>query len=210
MAGEKPTQSDESRDHAVFWAEVQRFVPSSCTDVAETGTAFYGALDLRLPDRTDLLGQPVWCSIGYGLPATLGAALARPDHQTMLFIGVGAAQLTATELGTLYARGTAPAVFLLNNEGYNVERAIQSPDAGYQDIVAWRWQELPSALGAHDVATMSIRTCAEARTVLSYAAAHPDMPVFVEVVLPRLDAPRMLMELARGVSASTATQLHPA
>ncbi len=49
--------------------------------VAEAGTSFYGALELTLPDGCDLLGQPVWSSIGYTLPATLGAMLAAPERR---------------------------------------------------------------------------------------------------------------------------------
>ena len=45
-------------------------------------------------------------------------------------------------------------VFVLNNDGYTVERAIQSPDAVYQDIIAWNWTEparRPGRRGRHAV-----------------------------------------------------------
>jgi TPP-dependent 2-oxoacid decarboxylase len=67
---------------------------------AEIATAFYGVLDLRLPADSHLLGQPVWSSIGFTLPAVQGAALARPDRRPVLFIGDGPAQLTVQGLGT--------------------------------------------------------------------------------------------------------------
>lgn len=194
---------DDPLDQELFWSEIQRWIAPSTTVIAEAGTAFYGALDLRLPPESDLLGQPVWSSIGYTLPAMLGAGLARPDRRPVLFIGDGSAQLTVQELGTVFARGLTPVVFLLNNGGYTVERAIQSPDAAYQDIVEWNWTRVPSALGADAVECSTVRTVRELRDALGKAAS-PGTAFLVEVVLPRSDSPRLLTELARGISAANA------
>jgi TPP-dependent 2-oxoacid decarboxylase len=195
---------NEPLDHERFWALVQDWLPPSTTVAAEAGTAFYGALDLRLPPESDLLGQPVWSSIGFTLPALLGAALARPDRRPVLFIGDGSAQLTAQELGTFYARGIQPVVFVLNNDGYTVERAIQSPKADYQDIVAWNWTELPAALGGTNVRTAKVGTVRELRDALQGASA-PGQAWLIEVMLPRMDAPRLLLELARGIAVTNST-----
>jgi TPP-dependent 2-oxoacid decarboxylase len=195
---------DEPLNHERFWARVQDWLPASTTVAAEIGTAFYGALDLRLPPESDLLGQPVWSSIGFTLPAVLGAALARPDRRPVLFIGDGAAQLTVQELGTFYARGIRAVVFVLNNDGYTVERLLQSPKADYQDIVAWNWTELPAALGGTDVRTAKVRTVGELADALQGASA-PEHAWLIEVMLPRMDVPRLLVELARGKRATHST-----
>jgi TPP-dependent 2-oxoacid decarboxylase len=182
---------DELLTHDRFWARVQDWLPASTTVAAEIGTALYGVLGLRLPPESDLIGQPVWSSIGYTLPAVLGAALARPDRRPVLFIGDGSAQLTVQELGTFYARGIRPVVFVLNNDGYTVERLLQSPNADYQDIVQWNWTELPSALGGTDVYTAKVRTVGELRAALQ-GASDPEQAWFIEVVLPRMDLPHLL------------------
>jgi TPP-dependent 2-oxoacid decarboxylase len=191
----------EPVNHERFWARVQDWLPASTTVAAEIGTAFYGALDLRLPPESDLLGQPVWSSIGFALPAVLGAALARPDRRPVLFIGDGSAQLTVQELGTFYARGIRPVVFVLNNDGYTVERLLQSPNADYQDIVAWNWTELPAALGGTDVRTAKVCTVGELQNALQ-GASDPEHAWLIEVMLPRMDVPRLLVELARGKRAT--------
>ncbi len=196
-----PGDDDEPLDQARFWSRLQGWIAPRTTLVAEAGTAFYGALDLSLPAESDLLGQPIWSSIGFTLPATLGAALARPDRRPVLVIGDGSAQLTAQELGTLYARAPDAIVLLLNNDGYTVERAIQSPDAVYQDITAWDWTRLPAALGAPDVHAVCARTVGELRAALDHAGT-PGTAAFVEVVLPPKDVPRLLLELARGLSTT--------
>ncbi|MCW2560089.1 MAG: hypothetical protein JWP55_4053 [Mycobacterium sp.] len=194
---------DESLNHQRFWTGVQDWLPPSTTVAAEIGTALYGALDLRLPPECDLLDQPVWSSIGFTLPAVLGAALARPDRRPVLFIGDGSAQLTVQELGTFYARGIRPVVFVLNNDGYTVERILQSPKANYHEIVQWNWTELPSALGGTNVRTAKVSTVRELRDALQ-GASDPEHAWLIEVVLPRMDVPHLLAELARGRSAATA------
>jgi indolepyruvate decarboxylase len=181
---------------------VQDWLPASTTLAAEIGTALYGVLDLRLPPESDLIDQPVWSSIGYTLPAVLGAALARPDRRPVLFIGDGSAQLTVQELGTFYARGIRPVVFVLNNDGYTVERLLQSPNADYQDIVEWNWTELPAALGGIDVRTAKVRTVRELNDALQ-GASDPAHAWLIEVMLPRMDVPRQLLGLARGNRPTT-------
>jgi indolepyruvate decarboxylase len=195
---------DEPLNHQRFWAGVQDWLPPSTTVAAEIGTALYGALDLQLPPECDLLGQPVWSSIGFTLPAILGAALARPDRRPVLFIGDGSAQLTVQELGTFYARGIRPVVFVLNNDGYTVERLLQSPKADYQSIVQWNWTELPAALGGTDVRTAKVRTVRELRDALQ-GASDPEDAWLIEVMLPQIDAPHLLVELARRKRPTNST-----
>ncbi|SEH65337.1 MULTISPECIES: thiamine pyrophosphate-binding protein [unclassified Leifsonia] len=191
-------------DHESFWSLVEPWIGPDTTVIAEAGTAFYGALDLDLPERSDLLGSPVWSSIGYAIPAMLGAGLARPDRRPILFIGDGSAQLTVQELGTVFARGLNPVVFLLNNDGYTIERIIQSPEAKYQDVVSWDWASMPTALGATHVDAVRVTTVSELEKVLLRATATPGRPFFVEVALPVMDAPRLLIELVNGIAETNA------
>jgi indolepyruvate decarboxylase len=90
---------------------------------------------------------------------------------------------------------------VLNNDGYTVERLLQSPAADYQDIVQWNWTELPAALGGTDVRTAKVRTVRELQDALQ-GASDPEHAWLIEVVLPRMDLPRLLVELARGKRAA--------
>ncbi|MFB9377100.1 alpha-keto acid decarboxylase family protein [Kineococcus gynurae] len=200
----RPITGDAPLAHAEFWPILQDWLAPGTLLVAEAGTSFYGALELTLPDGCDLLGQPVWSSIGYTLPAALGAVLAAPDRETVLLIGDGSAQLTVNELGRLLEQGSrttgpAPTIFLLNNEGYTVERAIASPEAVYQDVLAWNWTQLPAALGAPATAVFRAATSADLTKVLAERRADPQRPALIEVVLPRDDAPELLKVLARSI-----------
>lgn len=194
-------------DHQVLWQELQEWLEPDTTVIADAGTAFYGALDLTLPERSDLLGQPVWASIGYTIPATVGAALARPDRRPVLLVGDGAAQLTVQELGLLFKQENKPVVFLLDNGGYTIERLIQSPEAPYQDIVGWDWPLIPRALGAAGAEVHDAGTVGELRTALGKARDRTTSH-FIRLRLNRRDAPRLLLALAAGLTGAT-RETHP-
>ncbi|MDR7381208.1 alpha-keto acid decarboxylase family protein [Promicromonospora iranensis] len=208
--GVAPAALDEQPlTQAQFWTAIQRWLPSGTTVIADAGTAFYGALELAMPPGCDLLGQPIWSSIGYTLPATLGACLAQPDKRVSLFIGDGSAQLTIQELATVLHRGLAPVMFLINNAGYTVERAIRSPDAPYQDVTSWDWLALPGALGAPDAAiTIRASTGAELTAALALATSRTDVLVLIEVIMDRLDTPTILTELTAGLAAASPAPSH--
>ena len=186
-----------------LWASVQDFLLPRDLVIADQGTAFYGAVDLTLPDGATLIGQPLWASIGWTLPAALGASLAAPGRRTVLIIGDGAVQQTAPELGTMLGQGLAPVVIVINNGGYTTERAIHRPTAAYHRIPAWDWTMVPAAL-ARGASPLALRAATEAelRAALSAAARAADQPVLIEAVLDETDAPPMLLDLARLVAAA--------
>ena len=193
--------ASDALTQAQLWAEIQQWMPDGVTAIADAGTALYGALGLHMSHDSDLLAQPIWSSIGYTLPATLGICLARPESRSLLFIGDGAAQLTVQELATILHRGHTPIIVLINNAGYTIERAIQSPKAVYQDITPWDWSAMPSVLapGVPSLTT-TVRTRAELAEALVEARERTDRLVLIEAVLDPSDAPELLVELGRGAA----------
>lgn len=182
----------------ILWDKVSEALTPGNVVLADQGTSFYGMAGHRLPAGVTFIGQPLWGSIGYTLPAALGAALAHPDRRIVLLIGDGAAQLTVQEIGVMAREGIAPVIIVVNNDGYTVERAIHGPQAYYNDIVGWRWQDLPAALGVADAFTARARTVGELGAALAAAAQRRDRMAVVEVVLDRDDVPPLLAELARA------------
>jgi len=90
---------------------------------------------LPLPDGAEVHCQPLWGSIGWATGATLGIALADRSRRTVLFTGEGSHQLTANDVGTMGRNGLKPIIFVLNNGGYMVERALEAnPDWVYNDL----------------------------------------------------------------------------
>lgn len=54
-------------------------------------------------------------TMGFGIPAAIGAKIGRPDRQVCLFVGDGGFQMTIQELGTIMQEGTGVKIVLLNN-----------------------------------------------------------------------------------------------
>jgi Thiamine pyrophosphate enzyme, C-terminal TPP binding domain len=71
--------------------------------------------------------------IGWATPAAFGAALAAPERRTILISGEGSHQLTAQEVLQFHRFGLKPIIFLLNNDGYLIERLLcKEPDTYYK------------------------------------------------------------------------------
>jgi alpha-keto-acid decarboxylase len=184
----------------MLWDRLSEALTPGNVVLADQGTSFYGMAGHRLPHGVTFIGQPLWGSIGYTLPAALGAGLAHPDRRTVLLIGDGAAQLTVQDLGLFSREGLSPVIVVVNNDGYTVERAIHGETASYNDIVPWNWSQVPAALGVTDHLVFQAQTYGELDEALTAAAAHKDRMVLVEAVLPRLDIPDLLSELTGPTS----------
>ncbi|HBI08133.1 MAG TPA: indolepyruvate decarboxylase, partial [Erwinia persicina] len=171
--------------------------------LAEQGTAAFGAAALRLPDKVQMLVQPLWGSIGYTLPAAFGAQTAQPERRVVLIIGDGSAQLTVQELGSMLRDGQKPVIFLLNNAGYTVERAIHGAQQRYNDIPRWDWTRLPQALSVDSQAqSWRVTQTVQLEAVMSLLQQPQTCLSLVEVVLPQDDIPPLLASVTRALHQS--------
>ncbi|MFT4273068.1 MAG: thiamine pyrophosphate-binding protein [Pantoea sp.] len=199
MATREDTSDDDAfiSQHA-FWQAMQRFLLPGDIILADQGTAAFGAAALRLPADAQLLVQPLWGSIGYTLPAAFGAQTAQPQRRVILIIGDGSAQLTIQELGSMQRDGQQPIIFLLNNEGYTVERAIHGAHQRYNDIAQWNWTALPQALSlTGEAQSWRVSETVQLEAVMARLANNQRLSL-VEVVLDKEDIPPLL----RKVTAS--------
>lgn len=91
-------------------------------------------------------------ALGYGLPAAIGAALARPDRTVLCLAGDGGLQFTLAELGTATEAGVRVIVLLLNNFGFG-EIKLYMQQSGVTpvgvDLFTPDFQALARAYGWH-------------------------------------------------------------
>lgn len=64
-------------------------------------------------------------TMGFGLPAAIGAKIARSDRQVVLFVGDGGLQMTIQELGTIMAYNIPVKIVVLNNSFLGMVRQWQ-------------------------------------------------------------------------------------
>ncbi|MBV9615114.1 MAG: alpha-keto acid decarboxylase family protein [Ktedonobacteraceae bacterium] len=179
-----------------FWQRLSHFFKEDDVLLVDMGTAFSGAVSVPLPAGATMIAQPLWSSIGYSLPAAVGTALASPCRRHIAVIGDGAFQMTVQELSTALHHNLPLIIFLVNNDGYTIERLIHGREKKYNDLSMWRYHRLPALFGGvrkslcHQVTTED-----ELDAALQEAEHSPNMLHFIEVVMGREDAPEWLNAL---------------
>jgi indolepyruvate decarboxylase len=115
--------------------------------IADIGDALFAATELTIRDRTEFISPAYYTSMGFSVPAALGAHCARPDARVLVLVGDGAFQMTGMELSTMVRHGMAPIVIVLDNKGYGTERFLHEGNWQYNEIHGWRYSRLPELLG---------------------------------------------------------------
>ena len=155
----------------------------------------------RLPADVTFVGQPLWASIGYTLPALLGACTAQPGRRGILLIGDGAAQLTAQELATVIQ--LAAACGGRRGRQRRLHRRTRDPRPGraVQRHHPLGLDRAPAFFGADDgrAAATTVGTVGELRAAFADAAGHAERLSIIQAVVPRDDVPALLDTLARAL-----------
>jgi TPP-dependent 2-oxoacid decarboxylase len=178
-----------------FFDRMSHFVEDNSIVVAETGVSLFSAAEMLMPEGASFIGQTFYGSIGYTVGATLGACMAAPGRRVVLFVGDGSFQVTCQDLSTMIRNHLTPIIFLINNDGYTIERVVC--DRPYNDIQPWRYHKLPDVFGGG--LGFDVRTEGELEAALAKAAAA-DSLAFIEVHTGRLDCPEALRSAGRSMA----------
>ncbi|MCZ4556943.1 5-guanidino-2-oxopentanoate decarboxylase [Rhodococcus maanshanensis] len=142
---------------------------------------YYGALsNLPLHRPRSFLYPTGLGTLGYGLPAAIGAKVAAPDRQVVAMLGDGGVMFTIAELAAAAEAKLAIPVVIVDNGGYGEIRnemadrneAVHAVDLGAPDFPA-----LARALGCHGVALESTDQVGAAVA----AALAADRPTLIHV-----------------------------
>jgi pyruvate decarboxylase len=109
--------------------------------------------DATYPSNTQYITQIFWSSIGYTVGACLGALVAAKElkhkGRVVLIVGEGSLQMTVQEIGSYIRYGFTPIIFVINNNGYSIERAINGPKQKYNEVsMLWDYQKMLEFFGA--------------------------------------------------------------
>jgi indolepyruvate decarboxylase len=170
--------------------------------VCDTGDCLFAAVELRVHERTEFLASAFYTTMGFGVPAALGAAVARPDRRPLVLVGDGGFQMTGTELSTLARIGSNAIVIVLNNAGYSTERFIL--DGPFNDIAPWRYHrigELFDGVNGYQAATEDAF-----EEALQKSLATRDAASLIEVHLPADEPSPAMKRLALNLKEKVAGQ----
>lgn len=183
-------------------AQARSEVADAMSDVLRAGCALLDCLAKVAPDALFVgdSAQPVYAgltsfaparpgaffssatgygTLGYGLPAAIGAWIAAPARPVFCLVGDGGLQFSLPEMGTATEIGAAITVILWNNRGYGeIRRAMKEADIAPLgvDIHTPDFARLAAGYGwAHH----HIGNLAELRRCLTDEAA--DLPRVIEI-----------------------------
>lgn len=113
--------------------------------IADVGDSLFGALDLTIHGQTDFLSPAYYASMGFAVPAAIGAQLANPTLRPIVIVGDGAFQMTGMEISTITRFALNPIIIVLNNTGYGTERPML--DGPFNDVLRWNYYRTPEVIG---------------------------------------------------------------
>lgn len=200
-----PIEAGTEITHNYLWNKVPEYMDPKSIIVAETGTSEFASFNLRAPPDATFIAQVLWGSIGFSVGAAVGAAIADRNRRVYLFCGDGSFQLTCQEVSVFLHQGLTPVIFILNNDGYLIEKLIHGPHRTYNNFQMWQYSKTLDYFGGHlqrnltDVSPAQVGVEALVRTRDEFEAAMKTVQAernkihFLEVVMPRFDAPRELI-----------------
>jgi indolepyruvate decarboxylase len=164
--------------------------------IADVGDALFASSDLVIRGQTEFIAPAYYTSMGFAVPAALGAKSARPDLKVIALVCDGAFQMTGMELSTIVRRGLAVTVIVLDNQGYGTERLLH--EGSFNDINPWQYQRLPEVLGGGT--GWDVRTEGEFDAALRAALADEQAMNLIRVHIPLDDRSQTLDRLAAGLA----------
>ena len=164
--------------------------------IADVGDALFASSDLVIRGQTEYIAPAYYTSMGFAVPAALGAKTARPDLKVIALVGDGAFQMTGMELSTIVRRGLAVTVIVLDNQGYGTERLLH--EGSFNDINPWQYQRLPELLGGGT--GWDVRTEGEFDEALTTALADEQAMNIIRVHIGLDDRSETLDRIAAGLA----------
>jgi indolepyruvate decarboxylase len=181
---------------ARLFVRINEMLDENMVVVADVGDCLFGAADLTIYRRTEFLSPAYYTSMGFAVPASIGAQVANQKLRPIVLVGDGAFQMTCLELSTAVRRDFNPIVIVLNNKGYTTERFIQ--DGPFNDILNWEYHRLPDLLGGGW--GFEVRTEGELDQSLNAALAHQDAFSLINVHLDPFDVSPALKRLGERLA----------
>lgn len=171
------------------------FLSKEMIVVADVGDALFAGLDLFVHGKTRFLAPAYYASLGFAVPASIGAQFANPNTRSLVLVGDGAFQMTGMELSTIARYKLNPIVIVLNNRGYGTERPML--DGKFNDVLLWHYSRIPEIFGIGR--GFDIHTEDELETALIESYAHTKDFCILDVHLDPQDTSPALKRLTHAL-----------
>lgn len=185
----------------VFWSHIQDWIPKNSIVLTGIGTASWAPVNIVFKENVTWVANRFWTSIGYALPATLGTAAAdNSKRRSICFIGDGAFQMTGQAIATMLAHNYHPIIFLINNDGYTIERVINGETQSYNDLYMWDYCLFAKSLAKPNpdqIWTTIVKNDQELKKTLKMISdpAMNNKLIFIEVIFSKMDYPKIMDQI---------------
>lgn len=167
---QKKHYDDKQPNIYAFFKELSEQLSENSILVVSVGTSrVAGSQASVIKEGMRFITNPSAASMGYCLPAAIGAAAAEPGRKIVLVTGEGSLQMNLQELQTIVQNQFPIIIFVMNNQGYHSIRMTQntyfekplvgvgtdSGDLSFPDL-----EKLSYAYG------LNFLRCSESRTML--------------------------------------------
>ncbi len=167
------------------------FITAENIVIADVGDSLFGGLDLFIHKGTEFISPAFYLSMGFAIPASLGAQLSNPNIRPIVLVGDGAFQMTGMELSTIAKENLNPIIVLLNNDGYRTERNML--DGPFNNLYCWNYSKITEIIGKGN--SYIVETEKQLETALSNANKNLKEFSLIEVRLDRWDSSNALRRL---------------
>jgi len=124
-------------------------------------------------------------TMGYGLPAAIGAKVARPGQQVILFTGDGSIMMNCQEMATAAANGVAVKIIVVHNRVLGMVTQWQRMfyDKHYSQTLLPGSTDFVKLAEAMGVGACRLQDPASLKADLA-AALTSDVPMLIDVIVP--------------------------
>ncbi len=179
-----------------LFARINELLDEDMMVVADVGDCLFGASDLTIYRHTEFISPAYYTSMGFAIPASIGAQFGNLKRRPLVLVGDGAFQMTCLELSIAVRYGFCPIVLVLNNKGYTTERFLQ--EGPFNDILNWNYHKLPDFLGGGR--GFEVQTEGELEEALTAAIANRKSFSLINIHMEKLDISPALERLAERLS----------
>jgi len=197
-----PPSPSEPIGYDSFYAVLDSFITPDHIVMADVGlSTFGGTSSLKITRPNGIQAQNIWASIGWSVPAGLGASYT-DGTRAVVVVGDGAFKLTCQAVSTMVMEKRNTVVFVMNNKVYGVEQMLLDPapykaesDAPFEDanvLQEWDYVSLMKAYSnnAQNAQSANVNTVQDLHNVLETINNNPESTFLVNINLKERDYPK--------------------
>ncbi len=178
-------------DTAAAWAARRNDI----TVTVDAGAHFLAVMPIwPVPAARRLLISNGLATMGYAVPAAIGAALARPGTRVVALTGDGGMGMVLSELETMARLDLPITVIVFDDASLSLIQAKQGPDHGGDAAVRYGPISFADVARAHGVAGVTVSSANDLEQALTTA---PHGPMVIDAHIDPAAYPHLL-EITRG------------